>query len=80
MTNRKTVNQARREFQAKYGTRTVSVVSLLARGLTTEQVATRTGTPVTSVRTFKANMTRNAYAPFVSVSARGVSGRIVSSR
>lgn len=78
-TNRKNVNQVRREFVERFSQRTANVVSLLARGLTTEQVATRTGTPVASVRTFKANLSRGAYRPFVSVARNGsFTGSLVS--
>jgi FixJ family two-component response regulator len=56
----------RRAFAQVYGPVTADVVRLIARGWTSDRIAYETGETVNSVAAFRANVTRGAYAPFVS--------------
>jgi DNA-binding NarL/FixJ family response regulator len=62
-------NQNWNEFVQKYGKRTASVIKYLANGWTTQRIARQFKISKASVATYKANLTRGAYYPFVDVDA-----------
>ena len=55
------------EFVQKYGKRTASIVRYFAKGWTTERIARQFKISKSSVATYRANLTRGAYYPFVDV-------------
>lgn len=56
---------ARRTFTKTFGEISAGIVRMLASGVAPSRVAQLTGAPRTTVATYKANLTRGVYAPFV---------------
>ena len=56
---------ARAAFRSNFGSETVHVVSRIARGQTTEKISSALGVPSSTVAAYRANVTRDTYAPFV---------------
>lgn len=57
---------ARRMFQETYGKTTANVVRLIAYGLDNPAIRAITGASVATIATYRANVTRGAYYPWVS--------------
>lgn len=60
-----TVQAARKAFVAKYGKETRDVVQAIARGWDNQRIQDKLMVSSTSVAAYRANVTRESYAPFV---------------
>ncbi len=62
---------ARKQFANTYSEVTVGIISMLVSGYSTAQVAQTYGVPRSTVATYKANLTRGIYSPFVRSNGSG---------
>ena len=69
--------QARREFTEKYNAETLSIVRLVARGLSSSQVAERLSVSAGRVAAVRANLSRGTYRPFARVQGGRVLGKVL---
>lgn len=65
---------ARKLFESTYGSTTAKIVRLIAAGLTTASIRSITGASPTTIATYRANLTRGIYYPFVLVDNAGYYG------
>lgn len=70
---------ARKEFRRTYGPGTFQIVDAITRGWNNERIQAKFDIPRTSISTYRANVTRGAYYPFIEYSNEGQAGTMYES-
>jgi len=65
-----------RKFQSKYGKISYKVISRIIRGRTNASINKELDIPVSSIKTYRGNLTRGAYSPWVVRKSNTYTGKI----